>query len=284
MPRPTTTLLLPLIALSALVGCSSTSDATSQGTPTLAVCEAPGYYVEAEATRIDQVSAALTLPSGEVAAGLPVQVCGIDVCLNYKANQSGVLNVMPRQSLVRPSLKYGDGFDYAELAVPLADAKQDLGALVALPLPPLAEGAAFPKSGPVTNGDVTLELASNGKVEHDILTYSEESERVFRSVAVPVADSEQALPPSFGFELAFGLSPLGTTFCPPAGLSLKNTPDWAPGTEVEVFVQGLDVSENWAPYGTWVSVAEARVSSDGQTIETTSGGIPILSSIALRRK
>ena len=92
------------------------------------------------------------------------------------------------------------------------------------------------------------------------------------------------MPPSFGFELAYGLAPLGTTFCPAAKLSLKNTLDWPPGTDVEVFVQGLDVSEKWAPYGSWLEVAEARVSSDGKSIDTTSGGIPILSSIALRRK
>ena len=51
-----------------------------------------------------------------------------------------------------------------------------------------------------------------------------------------------------------------------------------------MFVQGLVVDEKWAPYGNWRSVAEARVSSDGKSIDTTSGGIPILSSIALRRK
>jgi hypothetical protein len=99
-----------------------------------------------------------------------------------------------------------------------------------------------------------------------------------------VAESRQALPESFGFELAYGLAPLGTTFCPPAKISLKNTLDWSPGTEVEVFVQGLDVTEKWAPYATWLMVGEARVSSDGSSIDSTSGGIPILSSIALRRK
>jgi len=249
-----------------------------------AVCDAPGYYVEADSTDIKQVTAKLLLPSGEAAAALPVQVCGIDTCLKYKANQSGVLNVSPEQSLIRPALKYGDGFDFAELAIPLADGTQNLGELVAMPLPAFAEGAKFPKAGPVTSGDVTLELASNAKVEHDNLTYSDPSELVFRSVEVPIAESEKALPPEFGFELAYGLAPIGSTFCPAAGLSLKNTLAWAPGTEVEVFVQGLDVAENWAPYGTWQPVAEARVSSDGKTIDTTSGGIPILSSIALRRK
>jgi hypothetical protein len=223
------------------------------------------------------------LPSGEAAADLPVQVCGLNACLTYNASPSGALNVKPKQSLVLPAFKYGDGFDFAELAVPLAQAEQDLGELIALPLPPLAQGVKFPKSGAVTSGDLTLVLASNGSVAHDTLTYHDD-ELVLRSVAVPVADSAQALPPSFGFELAYGLAPLGSTFCPPAKLSLKNTLNWAPGSEVEVFVQGLDVSEKWAPYGTWLQVAEGRVSSDGKSIDTTSGGIPILSSIALRRK
>ena len=58
----------------------------------------------------------------------------------------------------------------------------------------------------------------------------------------------------------------------------------SPGTEVEVFVQGLETDELWAAYGTWTKVADASVSSDGLSIDTTSGGIPVLSSIALRRK
>jgi hypothetical protein len=65
--------------------------------------------------------------------------------------------------------------------------------------------------------------------------------------------------------------------------------EWAPGTEVEVFIQGLktgsvDHGPDWAPYGGWAPVATAVVSADGSTIDTTDGGIPILSSVALRRK
>jgi len=248
------------------------------------VCAAPGYRVETAAVTVDQVRASLRVPSGEAAADLPVQVCGINLCLPYNANQRGVLNVSPHESMLEPALKYGDGFDFAELAVPLSEATQDLGELVALPLPPLAEGATFPKSGALSSGDLTLHLAQNGSFEHDILSYGDESQRVFRSVTVPIAESTQALPESYGFELAYGLAPLGTTFCPAAELSLKNVANWAPGTEVGVYVQGLDVSEKWAPYGDWLEVAQARVSSDGSSIDTTSGGIPILSSIALRRK
>jgi len=280
MQRPTTLTLSVGLTLLAGVGCGSTGESA---TP-LAVCEAPGYHSDGEPVRIDRVKVSVRLPSGEAVADLQVQVCGLDACVPYTTDPSGVLNAAPQTSMLRPALKYGDGFDFAELAAPLgSETRQDLGELVALPLPTLAEGAEFPKSGSLTNGDLTLQLAANGSFEHDILTYRED-EWVFRSVAIPVADSAQALPESFGFERAYGVAPLGTTFCPPAKLSLKNTDNWPPGTEVEVFVQGLDVSEEWAPYGTWLLVAEARVSSDGRSIDTTSGGIPILSSIALRRK
>lgn len=269
------------LALFASFGCSSTSDAASDATPVQ--CEALDYRGNAEPITIAQVQAEFRLPSGEAAANLPVQVCGINLCLNYTASGSGALNVAPRSSMVLPALKYGDGFDFAELAVPLSDPKPDLGELVAVPLPAFSEGSQFPKSGALTNGDLTLDLDSRGSFEHDILTYRDD-ELVFRSVAIPVGESPQALDPSLRFEVAYGVAPLGTTFCPPAKISLKNTGNWDPGTVVEVFVQGLDVAEKWAPYGQWVQVAEANVSSDGRRIETTSGGIPILSSIALRRK
>jgi len=262
-------------------GCSSKSDEASEPAPVK--CEAPGYQSNAEPITIEQVQAKFRLPSGEAAAALPVQVCGINLCLNYNASSNGGLNEAPRSSLVRPALKYGDGFDFAELAIPLSDPKPNLGELVAVPLPPFSEGSAFPKNGTLRNGDLTLQLDPHGSFEHDILTYRDD-ELVFRSVAIPVGDSEQALDPSLRFEIAYGVAPLGTTFCPPAKLSLKNSGNWDPGTRVEVFVQGLDVAEKWAPYGEWLQVAEASVSSDGSRIETTNGGIPILSSIALRRK
>jgi len=283
MHRPRTLTLCALFALFAAFGCGSTSDPAAQPDTTPAVCEEQDYHVESESIQLEQVRATLRLPSGEAAAELAVQVCGIDTCLKFETNASGVLNERVAQKMLRPAFKYGDGFDYAELAAPLTENNQNLGELIALPLPPLAEGAKFPASGAVTSGDVTLRITKNGSVEHDVLTYTDE-ELVFRSVEVPVADSPQALPPELGFELSYGLAPLASVFCPPAPLSVKNKLNWAPGAEVEVFVQGLSVDEKWAPYGTWLQVAEARVSSDGKSIDTTSGGIPILSSIALRRK
>ena len=224
-------------------------------------------------------------PSGAAVANLPVQVCGLDQCFTGRSDSLGKTLVAPRTSLVAPAFKYGDGFEFAELAVSLkGNPIEDLGKIIALPLPTYGDGAVFPKLGQVNSGEVTLFIDAGTRVDHDVLTYGDEMERVFRSVAIPVLTSAQALEPSFGFEVAYGLAPLGTTFCPAARIGLNNSEGWPAETELEVFIQGLDTSEKWAPYGSWVKVADARVSSDATRIDTTQGGIPILSAIALRRK
>ena len=269
-----------------VVSCSSNTPPSAAGGPP-AVCTAPGYASDSPPIEIDEVDAQLHDPNGAPVPNLLVQVCGLDVCVNGTTNIAGKTSVTPHTTLLSPAFKYGDGFLFAKLAAPLGlDARQDLGKLVALPLPNYDDGAAFPsgsQAGEVSNGDVTLILASGAKIAHDLLSYTDDSELVFRSVPIPLSDSAQAAPPSLSFELGYGLAPVSTTFCPAAGLRVTNSLAWPPGSAVEVFVQGLEVDEKLAPYGGWVKVADASVSADGSAIETTSGGIPILSSIALRR-
>ncbi len=266
------------------LGCSS-STLSDNGKSTAApvVCTPPGYASQTAPVKIDEVDAVVQDAHLIGVPSLPVQVCGIDQCFNGSSGKDGKTVVTPHTSLTRPAFKYGDGFEYGELAAPLSgSATQDLGYVAAVALPAFADGAVFPKDGDVSNGDVTLTLAKGSDVEHDHLTYEDDADLVFRSAQIPIVRSVEAL--DVTYELAYALAPLGTTFCPPAQLTLKNTQHWANGTEVDVFIQGLDVAEQWAPYGTWTKVAEASVSADGETITTTSGGIPILSSIAVRRK
>ena len=274
------------LSLLLLLGCSSSNLSDNTGSTTApVVCTPPGYATQTAPVTITEVDALVQDPQAASLVDLPVQVCGLDQCFNGMSGNGGKTVVTPRTKLTSPAFKYGDGFEYAELAVPLGNnATQDLGLIVALPLPDFADGAAFPKAGDVSNGDVTLSLARGSTVQHDLLTYSDDADLVFRSTSIPIEASSKALDPSFGFELAYAVAPLGTTFCPAAKLSLKNSLNWDPGTQVEVFIQGLDVAEEWAPYGTWTQVAEGSVSADGSSIDTTSGGIPILSSIAVRRK
>ena len=67
-------------------------------------------------------------------------------------------------------------------------------------------------------------------------------------------------------------------------LSVPNTTGWAAGTEVEFWIHGVSVKEEWAPYGGWGKVSDGKVSSDGSRVETNEGdGIPILSVIGIRK-
>lgn len=293
-------LAIGALCLTPLLGCSSSSSlshdaaggssngggagaSASAGAPPQ--CTAPGYHVDADALPLERVSASLVDPSGDPLPDLNVQVCGINECYTGASDRGGKVAVGVDQPLVLPAFKYGDGYDFAELAAPLgAEPDQDLGRVVAVPLPSYEQGTAFTASGAIANGDLTLHVEPGSNVDIDELNYPDPPEQVFRSAQVPLSDSQMAFPPSLGFELGYGVAPLLTKLCPAAGLSVKNSLNWDPGTEVEVFVQGLETNELWAAYGTWSKVAEASVSSDGRSIDTTSGGIPILSSIALRRK
>ncbi len=246
-------------------------------------CKPPGYHVDAEPTAVGEIQATIQDASGVAVPMLPIQVCGTDQCTFGSSNATGKVDIIPKTKLILPAFKYGDGLDFAELAIQLVKGKQDLGTLVALPFPAFTEGGKFPESGRVTNGDLTLSIEATTTVQFDRLSYAD-SELVFRTVSIPIDESQKALDPSFGFELAYAAAPLGTTFCPPAQLSLKNRLKWPAGTAVELFVQGVNADEAWAPYGTWIKVAEGSVSRDGSVIDTTSGGITVLSSIAVRRK
>jgi hypothetical protein len=81
---------------------------------------------------------------------------------------------------------------------------------------------------------------------------------------------------------------IGTTpkarFCPPAALTVPNSLEWPPGTRVEIHHQGVEVDQEWAPYGGWAQVATATVTSDGASILTDAdSGIPELGLLGLRR-
>ncbi|HEX3854004.1 MAG TPA: hypothetical protein VHW01_23735 [Polyangiaceae bacterium] len=282
------------LSLTALQGCSSSKAldnpmasagaSGAAGVSSPEQCTPPGYHVDADAIQVDEVQALLHDQNGAVVQNLPIQICGTDTCTYDFSDAKGKVDSSPNVPLILPAFKFGDGTDYAELAIPITNAKQDLGAVVALLFPSYADGAVFPKAGSVTNGDLTLFIDKDTSVIHEVLNYQDDSQLVFRTVSIPVAQSAQVLDASFGFELAYAVAPLGSTFCPPARLSLKNALNWDAGTGVEVFIQGLNADEGWAPYRTWVKVADASVSDDGSSIDTTSGGIPVLSSIAVRRK
>jgi hypothetical protein len=132
----------------------------------------------------------------------------------------------------------------------------------------------------VSSGGVTLTLAANARVDVDFLTYENESQQGFRAAALPEPALAQL---KQGFVAGYALAPLETRICPSPALSLENSSALAAGTVLELFMLGLNVTEEWAPYGRWLKVGEGLVSDDGKTLEFPEG-VPLLTAIGVREK
>ena len=151
-------------------------------------------------------------------------------------------------------------------------------------LPALETGVPLSAGSAASSGGLSLLPPAGGTIRIDQLTYESVEEQSLRAVRVPNELVPQFADAELGLELVYGATPVDTHFCPPAALRVDNTEGWAPGSEVEVLLHGVAIEEEFAPYGGWAKVSDARVSTDGAHIETTSPGIPVLGVLGLRRK
>src|SRR5690606_7622431 len=113
--------------------------------------------------------------------------------------------------------------------------------------------------------------------------FREPEEQGLRAVRVPLDSAPPVVAEGPELEIVIAATPVDTRFCPPALLTIDNELDWSPGTDVEVWLHGVDISQEWAPYGGWAKVSDAHVSDDGERIETTEPGLPVLGVLGFRR-
>lgn len=229
---------------------------------------------------VGTVTGAIVDEHGDPTSSGLVQVCGKDLCINARVGDDGRLAEDVAKDMDAPALKLGDGLEWAKLGISIGEGDSELGTLTTARLPGFADGSALEPGESIESGGVTLELAANAGIEIDTLTYEEESERTFRAVALPTAALAQL---SEEFVAGFGLAPLETVICPSPRLKLENTADLAPGTEVELYMQGFDVLEAFAPYGGWLKVSEGVVAEDGATLDFAEGP-PVLTTLAVKVK
>lgn len=240
----------------------------------------PGRETESDEVHVDRVSGQIVDEQGDPTSSGLVQVCGKNLCINARVIDDGKLSEDVDEGMLAPACKFGNGREWGKLALPLGAGDSELGTLTAVRLPAFAAGAAFTPGTAVTSSGVTLTLADDARVEIDTLTYEDESEYGFRAARLSGAALEQL---GQGFAVAYALSPVETRICPSPALSLENSVDLAPGTELELFILGLDVLEVWAPYAGWEKIADGVVSDDGQTLEFAEG-LPLLTAIGVREK
>ena len=230
--------------------------------------------------RVGLVSGHIVDDHGEPTSAGLVQVCGKDQCIVARVTDNGVLAQGVNDKLDAPACKFGDGLTWGKLAKPLGAGDSELGTLMTARLPDFADAAAFTAGTAITSGGVTLALAPTAHVEVDPLNYPDEAQQGFRAVQLP----EQAVTQlGQDFVAGWALSPVETVICPRPAVSLENTTQLGPGSALELFILGVDVSEAWAPYGGWQNVGAGQVSDDGATLEFPDG-VPLLTAIGVREK
>ena len=119
-------------------------------------------------------------------------------------------------------------------------------------------------------------LPQASRLQIDGISFRRPAEKGLRAVRVPIEGAPDVVAQGPDLELVYAATPVDTRFCPPAALSVENSEGWAPGTNVEVWIHDVDITEEYAPYGGWGLVSSASVSSDGERIEPKDPGLPVL--------
>jgi hypothetical protein len=221
---------------------------------------------------------------GEPVSNELVQVCGLDLCTNGQSGADGGVVITPAQQFLEPAFKFGEGRESARFASLLPDERElDLGVVRTVRLPDVETAVPLVAGDKVEYGGFALTLAPGTEIWIDPLSFRSPLEKGLRAVLVPLELAPDVVAEGPGLELVYATTPVETRFCPAAGLAIDNTEGWAPGANVEVWLHGVDIAEEWAPYGGWARVSEARVSDDGERIETTDPGLPVLGVLGFRR-
>lgn len=290
----------PFSALGILsLACASHSTAASRANtdsapthndaamPRAPECNGPGYATNAPEQTVLHVSATVIDETGARVPHMLAQACGVNVCVNGTTDANGVVVIDTKTSEQKPAFKYGDGKTHAKFALSLGGDSQvsvDLNDQTTVAFDAPASGAALQAGTTAASRGVELELPADlAPVKPDPFDFDTADLKKFRAAVVPSDALPAAVDASLGFGIVVALTPSGTELCPSARLTVPNSPGWAPGSRVEVFLHGIDVGEEWAPYGGWAKVSDGEVSADGKTVATVpSGGLPSLSVVGVR--
>jgi hypothetical protein len=248
------------------------------------VCEdGPGYGETATAIDVGSVRATIVDAEGAPIEGLLVFICGTLVCsMPETTDAEGSVTIGFSEPIVKPAFKYGDGLEVGRFATLLDEgtSQVELGTIGTPRLP--APGACLAPGTTVESGGVRLSLDADAAIEVLPIDYPATDDRTFRAAELPLGLAPPGLDAGEGLDAIFALAPTGAVVCPPAAIELPNTPGYAPGTVVEILVNGTDIEEEWAPYGGFAPVATGRVDDAGERIEMIEGGLPIISNVGVR--
>lgn len=259
---------------------SSSSSGAAGGEPD---CPGPGYGGGEATIQVDSVTAVVQDLSGAPLGDLPIQVCGLDLCLYFNTMPDGTVVANTNKMLKKPAIKYGDGLAYAKLGIVLTQAVTNVGTVHTEKLP--ASGPAITVGNAAFSGGLTITPAPGGII-FDELTYDTPDKQALRAVLLPIDKLTGFVDPMMGLEIVYGTAPIETVFCGRAKASVPNTPNWPAGTAVEFYLFDTEVAQEFAPYIGWAKVSEGSVTADGMNVETASdGGLPALgAALGIKKK
>lgn len=211
-----------------------------------------------------------------------VQVCSFDLCLFGDPMVDGTVEFDQVNDMIGPAFKVGLGFEFAAFAYRLpAVSEHTLGGVTALRLPASGTGSPIEAGAMAESAGLLLTLAPETEIKFDALSFPSGPAQNFRAV-IPEDFSHPVLDPSLGIELVIGATPVGTTFCPPATLSVPNARDWPAGTAVELLVHGVKLTQKFSPYGDFQPHAVGVVDPSGDAI-IFADQVEVLSTFGLRK-
>jgi hypothetical protein len=268
------------------VNARSTGSPPTMSTAAPVTCEETDFGDPSLPTvSVGEVSVTLHDSDDAPIVGQPVMVCGAYVCGSIAhTDDTGAAAATVGGPTIKPALKFGDALTYPELAILLDDpAKGATFPVLTLPAFP-SDGAPLTPGTSATSNGVTLTLDTNASVLLDTTTYMTPDQQAFRAVELAPDRIPAGLDAGAGLEQVFALAPVGAEPCPAAALTLPNSAGWDPGTAVEFLIEGLQVVDQpYAPYGDWQSIGTGAVDDSGATLVLTSGTLPIISNVGVRR-
>ncbi len=249
-------------------------------------CSAEDVAVTPATVTIGKVTAVIKDQDGHPVAGTEIQLCGTNKCAYETTDDAGLVTFDlaggPNAELTNPVLKFGNNLDTARFGIQVEAGDTDFGDLVTAKL---EGGADLCPGDTVEAGKLSMDLSAEGQgvAVDELLNETPESQQL-RAVRITDPTATKSFTEAEGFELLYGMAPVDTIFCPPVPISVPNDLDWAPGTEVEFAVQGLDIEQRFAPYGGWSVFAAGKVSDDGKLVATTDKGLVMSGPLGIRRK
>jgi hypothetical protein len=237
------------------------------------------------ASCVVDVQASLVDTTGAPISGVPLLVCGDNLCsLPGVTDSQGATSFFLCEQMVLPALKLIGGPSYVSFATAVTQPSVAFPPITLVPLP--STGAAFPTgAGQVTSGPVSLQVAA-GAVMFDPTQPDDANTQSFRAAQVDVAKVPAVLPASLSLGVIWGLAPVNAMLTPPGTLTIPNSESWPAGSKVDFYMNGVEPEAGVVvPYGAWGPVGTGTVSQDGTTISTDTGsgnGLPVLSMVGVR--